>query len=161
MNRENMVRVHLQQAILVGYGKEARYAKVLVGEREPVGTEHYAGENLAPVIVIGYVWNYRGHNLAAPTRMRLAASNILAIEDCKMECCPPHRHGKPIEGDPNLKTARQHAVRITKIALFSTAYGASRVQAAARVQEHLERYFHLDSERHGEPHRCSKETGCF
>lgn len=87
MNQENMVRIHLKQAILVGSGEEARYAKVLVGKREPmtVADEGYLNKTIMTVMVIGYVWGYKGHTLEEPTRMRLASSNILAIEDVKVE----------------------------------------------------------------------------
>lgn len=85
MNQENPVRIHLKQAILVGHGKEARYAKVLVGEQEALLDEGYPNQTIVVATVIGYVWGYKGFNLEAPTRMRLAHSNILAIEDAKVE----------------------------------------------------------------------------
>jgi hypothetical protein len=76
-------------------------------------------------------------------------------ECCGKECCcgPCDRCGaglmggecvaecRKVRGHPDLQTVEEHAKRLTKLVLFSTAYG-SREQTAARVQEHLERYFH-------------------
>lgn len=83
-NRENMVRVHLKQAILVGYGEKARYTKVLIGEHEVIATD-YHGQTFMTVVVIGYVHGYQGYSLDEPTRMGLATGNILCIEDAKVE----------------------------------------------------------------------------
>ncbi len=86
------VRVHLNQAILVGYGEEARYAKVLIGQRPDSAR---ISDEFQPFVIFGYVRGYRGYNLEQPTRLRLATDNILAIEDCKVErvCCDVHPDG--------------------------------------------------------------------
>ncbi len=83
MNQENMVRVHLKQAILIGYGKEARYSKVLLGERQQV--EVHDTVQFQSFVIIGFVHGYQGYNLAQPTRIAVADKNILAIEDAKIE----------------------------------------------------------------------------
>lgn len=86
MNAENIVRVHLKQAILVGYGEEeARYAKVLIGEEQVTPTRAHHNDIFILVTVIGYVRGYQGHNLAEPTKMLLSTSNILSIEYAKIE----------------------------------------------------------------------------
>ncbi len=90
MNGENLVRVHLREAVLVGYGREARYAKVLCGKHEPMVDARYSGVPFLSMVVIGYVRNYQGVNLAEPTRALLAVSNILSIEDAKVERPAPH-----------------------------------------------------------------------
>lgn len=84
----HMVRIHLQQAILVGYGKEARYAKVLLGRYSPSTNARYAGEPFLSVDIIGFVREYQGHNLEAPTHMLLPIRNVLSIEDAKVERTP-------------------------------------------------------------------------
>ena len=86
---DKLIRVHLRQAVLVVYGTEARYAKVLCGQHDPVMTERWGGVPFMSMIVIGYIHSYTGVNLATPTRMLLATNNILVIEDAKVE------HAKP------------------------------------------------------------------
>ncbi len=41
------------------------------------------------------------------------------------------------------RTFEEHASRLTKLALFSNAYGATREQTNARILRYLEKYFHL------------------
>ncbi len=79
------VRIHLKQAILVGYGHEAKYAKVLVGERElrPITPHH--GTVYQSFVIRSFVQNYRESRLIQHPRILLANSNILAIEDMEIE----------------------------------------------------------------------------
>ena len=79
------VRIHLNQAILVGYGDEAKYAKVLVGKRDRMDDIVLHRTEFRAFTIFGFVRGYRGFTLDQPTRMRLAESNILAIEDAKIE----------------------------------------------------------------------------
>ncbi len=96
-----LVRVHLKQAILVGYGDEAKYAKVLVGERDRTlhgQTQAGTRSRSTPFIVIGFVRGYRGVNLAGgPIRMWVEDDNILAIEEAKVEQMTQTR--PPASGD--------------------------------------------------------------
>jgi hypothetical protein len=86
-NPEKALRVHLKQAILVGYGEEARYAKVLIGRRDATADYIHHATVFQSFIIIGFVHGYRDHNVAQPTQMYLADDNILCIEDCKID--PP------------------------------------------------------------------------
>lgn len=79
------VRIHLQQAILVGDKTEARYSKVLIGERERANDWLHHETVYQTFVISGYVRGYWEHALAEPTRVWLADSNILAIEDVKVE----------------------------------------------------------------------------
>ncbi len=45
------------------------------------------------------------------------------------------------------RTVEEHARRLTKLALLSDAYHASREQTTAHVRRYLEEYFHLISAR--------------
>lgn len=81
------VRVHLKQAVLVGRGPTARYSKVLIGERDPPGDEIYPPNNdrLHAFLITGFMHGYQGRTFVPQTRHRLAASNILSIEDIEDE----------------------------------------------------------------------------
>ncbi|KKK62740.1 hypothetical protein LCGC14_3001310, partial [marine sediment metagenome] len=72
---------------LVGYGDEAKYAKVLIGERIALNfLQRLSGMSYPAFIVIGFMQGYRGVNLAGgPIRMWVEDDNILAIEEAKME----------------------------------------------------------------------------
>lgn len=167
------VRIHLENAILVGYGDEAKYAKVLVGERDTSPDGPTRPRRLATAFIIsGFVRGYRDTTLARPTKMLLSDYNILAIEEVRVEQatrteiegCPqkqPHslhtwqHSGSSIMDCPGTeaqrdslipKTVTAHAKRITNLVLFCVAYGSSRPGTALRVQEYLERHFRLNSE---------------
>lgn len=89
------VRIHLKQAILIGDGDEARYAKVLVGKRDPSSdlVSHRVVVFHA-FMISGFVRGYRDATLSIPTLHRLADSNILSVEDVTVDTCcdvgPPH-----------------------------------------------------------------------
>jgi hypothetical protein len=55
--------------------------------------------------------------------------------ECVAEC-------RKVRGHHDHQTVEDHAKHLAKLVLFATAYGGSHEQIAARVQEHLERYFY-------------------
>ena len=84
-NPENLVRIHLRQALLLGQGKGAKYAHTLIGERLPPLGEQYGGTGFVAVNVFGFVRGGVDGHLEHPARHLLAANNILSIEDVKIE----------------------------------------------------------------------------
>ena len=100
------VRIHLENAILVGSGKEAKYAKVLVGERDTESSHGRPMRLSTAFNILGFVRGYQETTREQPTRMWLADYNILAIAEVKVATCcdvgPPHtpdwRHARrPIQ----------------------------------------------------------------
>ena len=143
------VRIHLKQAILVGYGDEAKYVKVLVGERDTTlygQTQARTRSRSTPFVIFGFVRGYQGFTLAGgPIRMWVEDDNILAIEEARVEQPTRTTWTRPPVYGP--QTVNEHAKRIIRLVSFSAAYGGEPFAAAQRVQEHLERYFRLTSER--------------
>lgn len=79
------VRVNLKQAILVGYGEGADYAKVLIGEHRMTADVRLGAVVFHNYTITGFLRGYRGHirvfNLAHPATMKLAETNILSVDE--------------------------------------------------------------------------------
>lgn len=74
----NLVRIHLEKAILVG---SQRYSKVLIGEARPEADLTQSGRVLRTFEISGYIVSYKYHALTGPTVYNLAESNILAVNE--------------------------------------------------------------------------------
>lgn len=93
----NLVRVHLRQVMLIGWGEAAQYSHTLVGERQPLADEQHGKENFVAINVTDFVRGGVSRNLERPALHLLAASNILSVEkvraDSQLTRCRPH--GRP------------------------------------------------------------------
>lgn len=100
MSDHKHVRIHLKQVIMIGHGKEARYAKVVTGIRRHGLDEQLSnGEALVAIDVYGYVTGIQNSFRVTPVDSHtylLAGNNILSIEDMALapeemhlEYCPP------------------------------------------------------------------------
>lgn len=78
------VRIHLENAILVGCGDEAKYAKVLIGERSATPYAQKHARLSTEFLIFGFVRGYREITLEQPTKMLLADYNILAIAEVRV-----------------------------------------------------------------------------
>lgn len=88
-NPENLVRVHLDRAVLLGFGQKIKYTHTLVGERQPPLGEQHGNVNFVAVNVCGFMRGGKYFNLDRPALHLLANHNILSIESLEVEdlCC--------------------------------------------------------------------------